>query len=167
MTDPNAANACGGGSSYVCTNTAPWAINDQLAYGWAAAHLTGKSESDWCCACYQLTFTSTAIAGKQMIVQVINTGGDLGNNHFDLQIPGGGVGLNNACTSQWGAPPNGWGQQYGGVSSIDQCNQLPSQLRSGCQFRFQWFQGVDNPNMNFQEVACPAVLTSISGCKRN
>ncbi|CAE6439056.1 unnamed protein product [Rhizoctonia solani] len=27
-----------------------------------------------------------------MIVQATNTGGDLGNNHFDLMVPGGGVG---------------------------------------------------------------------------
>lgn len=31
------------------------------------------------------------------------------NNHFDLQIPGGGVGLFNGCQSQWNAPADGWG----------------------------------------------------------
>jgi hypothetical protein len=30
-------------------------------------------------------------------------------NHFDLQIPGGGVGIFNGCSSQWGAPNDGWG----------------------------------------------------------
>jgi hypothetical protein len=34
-----------------------------------------------------------------MIVQSINTGGDLGDNHFDLQIPGGGLHI-----TIWGHP---------------------------------------------------------------
>ena len=40
----------------------------------------------------RLTFTSGPVSGKKMVVQVTNTGGDLGDNHFDLQMPGGGVG---------------------------------------------------------------------------
>ena len=40
-----------------------------------------------------LTFTSGPVAGKTMIVQSTNTGGDLGENHFDIQMPGGGVGI--------------------------------------------------------------------------
>ena len=41
----------------------------------------------------RLTFTSTSIAGKKMIVQATNTGGDLAQGQFDLAIPGGGVGI--------------------------------------------------------------------------
>lgn len=41
----------------------------------------------------RLTFTSTSIAGKKMIVQATNTGGDLSEGQFDLAIPGGGVGI--------------------------------------------------------------------------
>jgi hypothetical protein len=71
----------------------------------------------------RLTFTSTSIAGKKMIVQATNTGGDLAQGQFDLAIPGGGVGicrsnkiyyqmenllivlyLVNGCTDEWGAP---------------------------------------------------------------
>ena len=100
-----------------------------------------------------------------MIVQITNTGEDLGQNHFDLQIPGGGVGKFNGCTPQWGGQFK-WGQTYGGVSSEGECYKLPSQLQNGCRFRFQWFRGADNPTINFQPVACPAELTNISGCKR-
>ena len=39
----------------------------------------------------RLTFTSTSIAGKKMIVQATNTGADLASGQFDLAIPGGGV----------------------------------------------------------------------------
>jgi len=38
-----------------------------------------------------------------MIVQATNTGGDLGSNHFDLMIPGGGVGLFDGCSRQYGS----------------------------------------------------------------
>lgn len=46
---------------------------------------------------YRLTFTSTSIAGKKMIIQATNTGADLGEGQFDLAIPGGGVGI---CKSE-------------------------------------------------------------------
>jgi hypothetical protein len=54
----------------MCNNNQPWAVNDNLAYGFAAANIPGLSESGWCCGCYELTFTSTAISGKKMVVQV-------------------------------------------------------------------------------------------------
>jgi len=73
-------------ATFMCTGQSPWVINSNLACGFAAASIAGGSESSWCCACYELTFTSAAVAGKKMIVQVTNTGGDLGNNHFDIQV---------------------------------------------------------------------------------
>jgi hypothetical protein len=102
-----------------------------------------------------------------MIVQVTNTGADLGENHFDLQIPGGGVGLFNGCSAQWRAPGDGWGKRYGGVSSLAECDQLPAEIRDGCKFRFGWFKNADNPTMNFVPVTCPSEITSRSGCVRN
>lgn len=64
LTDYNAASGCSGGSAYMCSSQSPWAVNDTLAYGFAAVNIAGGSESSWCCACYKLTFTSTSIAGK-------------------------------------------------------------------------------------------------------
>jgi len=101
-----------------------------------------------------------------MIVQVTNTGSDLSTSHFDIQIPGGGVGIFNGCSSQWGAPSDGWGARYGGVASAADCATLPAQLQAGCQFRFGWFKNADNPTMTYKEVTCPTELTSISGCVR-
>ncbi|KAH7390901.1 RlpA-like double-psi beta-barrel-protein domain-containing protein-containing protein [Phaeosphaeria sp. MPI-PUGE-AT-0046c] len=162
-----AKNGCeNGGQAYMCTDQSPWAVNDQLAYGFAAVKLAGKTESAWCCACYELTFTSGPVSGKKLIVQATNTGGDLGQNHFDLAMPGGGVGIFNACTSQWGAPPQGWGQQYGGVSSRSACDSFPEKLKAGCYWRFDWFKGADNPDVTFKEVTCPSELTSKSKCIR-
>ncbi|KAJ3047732.1 hypothetical protein HK097_011253 [Rhizophlyctis rosea] len=166
LSDANAKNSCDGGSSYTCNSYQPFAVNDSLSYGFAAAKIAGLSESDWCCACYELTFTSGPVAGKKHVVQILNTGGDLGQGHFDLQIPGGGVGLFNGCSSQWGAPSSGWGAQYGGISSASQCSQLPSQLQSGCNWRFNWFKNADNPSVTFRKVTCPSELTSKSGCSK-
>ncbi len=92
-----------------------------------------------------------------------NAGGDLGGGQFDILIPGGGVGLFNGCSSQWGAPADGWGNRYGGVSSEAECNQLPGELQEGCRWRFQWFENADNPEMNYYEVGCPAELIDRSG----
>ena len=110
---------------------------------------------------YKYKFTINIVL---IFIQVTNSGSDLGAYHFDLQIPGGGVGIFNGCSSQWGAPSNGWGARYGGVSKIGDCNQLPSQLRAGCQWRFTWFKGADNPKVNFQQVTCPNELIQRTGC---
>lgn len=70
----------------MCSDESPWAISETLSYGYAAVNIAGGIEASWCCACYELTFTSGPVAGKQMIVQATNTGGDLGANHFDLAV---------------------------------------------------------------------------------
>ncbi|KAK6003173.1 hypothetical protein QM012_001018 [Aureobasidium pullulans] len=165
LTDANTASACDGGSAYMCSDQSPWAVSDDLAYGFAAANIAGGSEESWCCSCYKLTFTTTSIAGKTMIVQATNTGGDLGSNQFDLAIPGGGVGIFNACTDEWNAPSSGWGAQYGGIST-NTCSTFPKALQPGCGFRFDWFENADNPEMEFERVECPAAIAAKSGCKR-
>ncbi|CAF4109690.1 unnamed protein product, partial [Rotaria sordida] len=166
--DGNIASGCGsGGEAFVCNNQVPWAINDQLAYGFAAATIPGLTEQQRCCACYQLDFTSGPVVGKTMIVQVVNSGSDVSPNQFDLQIPGGGVGIFNGCSSQWSAPTDGWGERYGGVSSRQQCYNLPGAIQPGCLFRFDWFKGADNPTMLYSKVKCPAELVARTGCSRN
>ncbi|TEY65574.1 hypothetical protein BOTCAL_0138g00160 [Botryotinia calthae] len=168
LSDPTAiaVSGCDGGNSYMCSDQSPWAVSDDLAYGYAAVNIAGGSEASWCCACYELTFTSTALAGKKMIVQATNTGGDLGSNQFDLAIPGGGVGIFNGCTKEFGVPSSGWGAQYGGVAAVSSCAAFPEALKPGCSFRFGWFEGADNPTVNFKQVNCPAELTKSTGCKR-
>ncbi|KAK1033363.1 hypothetical protein LTS16_016357 [Friedmanniomyces endolithicus] len=163
LTDANAASGCTSGG---CSDQSPWAVNDTMAYGFAAVSIPGGTESSWCCACYELTFTSTAIAGKKMIVQATNTGADLASGQFDLAIPGGGVGIYNGCTDEWGAPASGWGAQYGGISS-NTCSSFPSALQPGCNFRFgSFFEGADNPAVDYKQVTCPKALTDKTGCVR-
>ncbi|PVH69414.1 glycoside hydrolase family 45 protein [Cadophora sp. DSE1049] len=141
--DPNAVSTCDGGDAYACSNMEPWAVNENLA------------EWDWCCACYELTFTSTSLAGKKIIVQITNTGGDLSPNHFDLAMPGAGF-------------DGAWvGNQYGGYTDRNQCYLLPEgMIRDGCLFRFDWFMNADNPSVEWREVSCPKGLVERSGCGR-
>ena len=83
MSDNNVPSACeSGGTATMCSSQSPWAVSDSLAYGFAAVSASNPK----CCTCYQLTFTDTAIAGKQMIVQITNTGTDASENQFDLAV---------------------------------------------------------------------------------
>ena len=66
----------------MCSSQSPWAVSDDLAYGFAAVTEANPS----CCQCYQLTFTSGVIKGKKMIVQATNTGNDVNGAQFDLAV---------------------------------------------------------------------------------
>jgi hypothetical protein len=90
--DFSAGTGCNGGSAFLCSDQQPWAINDTLSYGFAGAFITpdltgGGIEGAWCCACYQLDFTSDPLRGKSMIVQASNTAYDLQTqNRFTLAV---------------------------------------------------------------------------------
>ncbi|KAF3008655.1 hypothetical protein E8E13_008789 [Curvularia kusanoi] len=76
--DVDAGTGCNGGTAYACSQQQPWAVNDTLSYGFAGVYLTkeivgDKTEDAWCCACYQLDFTSEPLRGKSMIIQASNT----------------------------------------------------------------------------------------------
>ncbi|OLN81147.1 putative endoglucanase type K [Colletotrichum chlorophyti] len=60
-------------------------------------------------------------------------------------MPGGGLGIFDGCTSQFGFQFPG--ARYGGVSSRSECSALPAKLQAGCQWRFDWFKNADNPNL--------------------
>jgi len=173
-------SACGGGGGYMCYWGAPWSVSDTLSYGFAAYNGVA------CGTCFQLQFTgkgqynandagSIAIKGKTLIVQVINIGG-IGSNQFDLLIPGGGVGANNACTggsAQWGSADIGAGS--GGMLTTcnddKACVQQKCQaafgnmplLLAGCNWVAGWFSAADNPQILYQQIACPADITAKSG----
>jgi hypothetical protein len=81
-------------------------------------------------------------------------------------MPGGGFGIFDGCTAEWGTPATGWGAQYGGISTRSQCDDFPAALQPGCYWRFDWFEDADNPTVTFEQVECPAALTAKSGCVR-
>lgn len=66
----------------MCSDQSPWIVGTDLAYGFASVSASGSN----CCQCYQLTFTSGAVAGKRMIVQATNTGTDVGSTQFDIAV---------------------------------------------------------------------------------
>lgn len=86
----SSGTGCGeGGSAYTCSDQQPWSVNDTLSYGFAGIFITGHSDTEefWCCACYQLNFTSDPIKGKTMIVQASNSAFDVSSvNRFSLAV---------------------------------------------------------------------------------
>ena len=88
----DAGTGCNGGTAYACSQQQPWAVNDTLSYGFAGAYITSElvgkpTEDAWCCACYQLDFTSEPLRGKSMIVQASNTAYDINTvNRFTIAV---------------------------------------------------------------------------------
>jgi hypothetical protein len=168
----DSTSACTGGGSFACYDESPHAISDCLSYGYIA-----KANPN-CGGCFRIQFTgegeynandpgSKLIKGKQMIVKVSNTGSDVAGNQFDLMIPGGGVGLFNACSRQWNA--SDLGAQYGGFLTNctgsysakkdcvrQQCSKIPAgAARDGCLWFLDWLQAADDPKFTSQATACP------------
>lgn len=66
------------------SDQSPWEVTAHLAYGFAVVSAASPSR----CACYQLTFRSTVLAGKKMVVHATNTGDDVSATQFDLAVSG-------------------------------------------------------------------------------
>ncbi len=204
MSDASTQSACAGGSAFACYSFVPWDVSPTLSYGWAAVQANDGAAAGKCGHCYQLDFTGEstnpgdwatgceALKGKSMIVQIMNTGADVKANQFDLLIPGGGVGLYNACTQQWGTSSlgaqyggfladlsnNGCGrctyvtdvEQKGGVQAciLRQCRNAfgnKPDLVAGCEWFVRWFNAANNPKVVYKEVTCPTELTDRSKMK--
>lgn len=198
ISSADAQSACNGGNAYQCHNLVPWAVNDQLAYGYSA--VPASQSADICGKCFELQFMgqthnsepdpgSTALAGKRMIVQAVNIGSDVANGQFDLLVPGRGVGMFDACTSQWGVNKADLGETYGGFllacqkrgdrkdhaamkscvmqscMNVFEANGL-MELAAGCKWFIDWFQVADNPQLKYKQVSCPSELGS-KGIMRN
>lgn len=178
-------SACAGGNAYQCWAMHPRDLSDSVSVGFVS--LPGG----FCGQCYQLDFTgagqqnsddagSKTLAGKQMIVQVIGMSGDEPSN-FKLLVPGGGAGESGACATQWGT--NQLGDPDGGIfsqcrnespDSLDaqvacaeeKCNFIFSdkqELLTGCLWWTRWGTLASMPELEYRQVACPEVLSSISG----
>ncbi|MGL1888587.1 MAG: hypothetical protein OCD76_18890 [Reichenbachiella sp.] len=121
------------GEAFTCYSQAPYAICDNLAYGYAA--VPGDSTS--CGTCYQLDFDGgfqhgepkaahALMKGKTMIVMASNIGYDVADGQFDLMIPGGGVGAyDGGCAVQWDVDVENEplvGKKYGGF--ISTCQEI-------------------------------------------
>ena len=86
LNDLSATSACSNGTAYGCADQAPWQVDNATAYGYSAVVITGKTEAEWCCACFELTFTSGPARGRKMTVQSVDSLPDMGVNQFSLAV---------------------------------------------------------------------------------
>ena len=126
----NTPNACkeadpATGGGFTCTDMAPVAVNDTLAYAFVA----GSAQTTSCGKCFHLQYdgsfkdangnnaakaTHKALKGKHIIVMASNIGHDVKPGQFDLMVPGGGPGIYNALNLMINRTDIEWGAQYGG-----------------------------------------------------
>ncbi|XP_059084701.1 uncharacterized protein LOC131881768 [Tigriopus californicus] len=153
--------------------------------------------------CYRLKVRDTncgnleggALLEREIIAQSINTGHDVANIQFDLQMGNGGTGaFNNCAGSSWSMFPGQfiesiWGAQYGGCSYRDSsegspsCDDLPElpqdssamsaqgdNLVDLCKYSFdkRVRLGSSNPTIvDMARVECPAELVELTQIKRS
>lgn len=127
-------SACeiGEGGAFTCTDMAPVAVNDTLAYAFVA----GNPSITTCGKCFHLQYdgsfadasennkpkeTHKALKGKHIIVMASNIGHDVKVGQFDLMVPGGGPGIFNALNLMVNRSDIEWGAQYGGF--LTYCQQ--------------------------------------------
>jgi len=108
--------------AYTCFDMAPYAVNDTLAYAFAATLETTLP----CGKCARLQFNNEwtydskprvnhrALKGKTLIVMANNTG-TVDDNQFDIMIPGGGLGAFDCFSQQIGS--SDLGHRMGGLLS--------------------------------------------------
>lgn len=186
--DDNNKSICDGGNAGVCSNQAPFVVNDNLAYAFAAG--PGTEYAGKCGSCFLLTFNGNsqhttdartqALKGKQMVIMISNIGYDVNGNQFDIMIPGGGVGAFDGCNPLWGidqeARDGGFLKSCGGdkklessaaVSQVQSCLEQKCnskfaskpEAKAGCLFHAQWLMAANNPQFTFQELeSCPSEL---------
>lgn len=124
---------------FTCTDMAPIAVNDTLAY----AYVAGTADSK-CGKCYHLQYdghfkdefemnppkaTHKALKGKHLVVMASNIGMDVAGGNpnlpagqFDLMVPGGGVGAFDALSVQVNGKDVNWGAGFGGFLTECQKN---------------------------------------------
>lgn len=178
VSNESIGSVCDNGYGGVCDTQAPWAVNDQFAFAFAAVP---AKYGGTCGKCYLLTFdgkrhnadpdvNTEGLVGKKMIIMVSNIGGDVDDGQFDIMIPGGGVGLFNGCEAQLGVTE--MGKQYGGFISdckhdaeciIEKCKVFSNypKIQAGCEFSAIWMNGASNPTFKYEELeSCPEEISS-------
>lgn len=176
VVDESIGSVCDKGNGGVCDTQAPWAVNSQFAFAFAAVP---PKYGGACGKCFLLTFdggrhnadpdeNTKSLSGKKMVIMVSNIGGDVDDGQFDIMIPGGGVGLFNGCEAMLGVTD--MGKQYGGFISdckhdanciIEKCKAFSKypKIQAGCEFSATWMNGASNPTFKFEELeSCPSEI---------
>lgn len=185
--DTETTSALDGGSATTCKSQAAFTINgcDNMGFAFAAAPNNAA-----CGRCYELTFTGEGkyetkknhrlLKGKKLIIMASNIGHDVAGEQFDIMIPGGGVGVMNACKNI--GFDQGTNVDYGGMltdcenevgyggsddeiytkrkSCLQQkCNATFSgDALRGCLFLANFMEAAGNPTHTYREIKCPQVL---------
>lgn len=157
ITNYNERSGCQGGGAYTCWNQAPFRDENDpgLSFGFVAVPARAGAS---CGSCFELRYTgdgyyvrqdpgSRKLKGKRMIVQATNIGADVFSGQMDLMIPGGGVGLFNGCSRQWGN--HDLGATYGGFLSKCQNEHGAVCANNGGRERCV---GVEFPDAQHEEV---------------
>ncbi|KAF2804041.1 barwin-like endoglucanase [Mytilinidion resinicola] len=111
----------------------PVGSHDTFSYGFAGVFLKDHVENCWCCACYELNFTSGAVKGKTMVLQAQNTAYDVTSvNRFALGMPGGNTSTNDACATEFNVPQSVFGTPGVGVNTRSDCDNLPNAMKASC-----------------------------------
>ncbi|KAK0639690.1 RlpA-like double-psi beta-barrel-protein domain-containing protein-containing protein [Cercophora newfieldiana] len=116
--------------------------------------IAGKSYTTWdCCKPACGGSSSSGAYNKQTMIA----------NDIIIYTPGGGVGpVFDGCRLQYG---KSWGRTIGGVSSKNECANLPQNLQAGCYWRWNWARGdVNGWALDHKQIACPVELENKSGC---
>jgi len=189
LEDANVASVCGGGSAASCADNQPFQVSENLSMGFAAVAVSGShglTGDTNCGQCFELRFVDQQhptgnwggahpdLVDKTMIVQVTNIGYDVEGDHsFDIQIPGAGQGIfDDGCLRQYSGYASGdfdCDNNYGGCNEKSGCSRLPSNLRAGCEWRYDWYHWLkrggqtNNPWVHFRRVRCPYQLVERSG----
>lgn len=208
ITDPG-NNVGYGVSTDISGNSGEWAY---MCMDWTAgsSHLT-KAEQDFkkssgedvyfgvgtdgCSqtgnmgGCYRISYaeagTGTATLSKDLIVQAVNSGGDVHCPQFDLQVGVGGTGAFNNChgsdVSMFSG--NEFGEEYGGWKNKDDCSKSPEYPKNNaaakaagdnlvdlCELSFdRKFRGENGANSvirKMSQVTCPTELTNVTNIRR-
>ena len=157
ITNYNERSGCQGGGAYTCWDQAPFRDENDpgLSFGFVAVPARAGAS---CGSCFELRYTgdgyyvpqdpgSRKLKGKRMIVQATNIGADVFSGQMDLMIPGGGTGLFNGCTRQWGN--HDLGATYGGFLSKCQNEHGAVCANNGGRLRCV---GVEFPDAQHEEV---------------
>ena len=131
--------------------------------------------------CYRITVGGV---DRDFITQVVNSGGDVPDVNFDLQMGDGGFGIFNGCTNDYTPLPQfdgtsaQWGDQYGGWGdSAAECANLPpyphcgsspqDNLQDLCVWSFQQNLRGTPIILNICQVSCPVELYQATGIRRS
>ncbi|CAI4215691.1 unnamed protein product [Parascedosporium putredinis] len=152
-----AQSSCAGGAGFLCDSYQPIPISEDQSIGFAlqvgvAKWGGGGKEDD---------------GANHQHRRHSHGESDVKLNDLIILTPGGGVGpYNTGCQLQYGAQyANAWGADYGGVTSRENCANLPDNLQAGCYWRYNWARGELNGwDIVYNPVTCPDRLVEVSGC---